>query len=349
MNQFPINPDIAQFKLSPGYISGLTQSDGSFFCSISLSTKSRFGLQFRPKFTITADLESKYVLDSIQSFFNCGQVTINNKNHTAEYGVVRLEDLKLKIIPHFNEYPVFCAKLHAFNLFKEIVNALYNKEKRTIEGRRELLKYSLSMNLTTNRKEERLKILNSLLGIEDFNKDKDLIFNKENGMISHLSNEFISGYIDGDGSFFISFQKDGQIKTGFNITSDLQSKPLLEKIQKQFNNIGTINEGTKKELIYVINGINQINDSLIPFMDNNPIFSERALHYVKFRTVSILLKKEKPLQFKTKLNIVDLAYNMNKKGKHRIMDKSEYIELLKKNYVVPRTSSCCPCCCYLKL
>jgi hypothetical protein len=134
MNQITINTNgpITQFTLSPEYISGLTQSDGSFFCLISLSSKHRFGMQFRPKFTITSDLDSKYVLDSIQSFFNCGRVTIKNKNHTAEFGVVRLEDLLQKIIPHFNENPVFFAKLHAFNLFKEIVNALYNKaqEKR---------------------------------------------------------------------------------------------------------------------------------------------------------------------------------------------------------------------------
>jgi len=28
-------------------------------------------MQFRPKFTITADLDSKYVLDNIQLFLNC--------------------------------------------------------------------------------------------------------------------------------------------------------------------------------------------------------------------------------------------------------------------------------------
>ena len=38
---------------------------------------------------------------------------------------------------------------------------------------------------------------------------------------------------DGDGSFFISFQKDGEIKTGFNFTSDIYSKPLLEIIKKK--------------------------------------------------------------------------------------------------------------------
>jgi hypothetical protein len=30
-------------------------------------------------------------------------------------------------------------------------------------------------------------------------------------------------------------------------------------------------------------------------MDKNPIFSERAEHYSKFKTVSILLKEENPL------------------------------------------------------
>jgi len=64
--------------MSPGYISGLTQTDGSFFCSMILSPK--HGIQFRPKFTITADLNSKYVLNSIQSFLNCGKVNINKQN-----------------------------------------------------------------------------------------------------------------------------------------------------------------------------------------------------------------------------------------------------------------------------
>lgn len=315
--------------MSSGYISGLTQTDGSFFCSIVISPNHRFGLQFRPKFTITTDLNSKYVLDSIKTYLNCGNVTINNKNFTAEFEVVKIIELYNIIIPHFINYPVFCAKLHAFNLFKEIVTALFNKDKRTIEGRRELLKLALSMNVTTNRKEERIEKLFSLLNVTD-NKDKELIFHQNTSEVSSpLSDDFISGVIDGDGSFYISFQKDGKIKTGFNITNDKASKPLLESIQKQFKNIGSIHEGSKNELVYTVTGINQINDILIPFMDNNPIFSERALHFSKFRVVSLMLKNEQPLTLKSKLDIVELAYDMNKKGKHRFMSKADYIKLLK--------------------
>jgi len=68
-------------------------------------------------------------------------------------------------------------------------------------------------------------------------------------------------------------------------------------------------------------------------MDENPIYSERALHYDKFRTVSLKLKNQKPLTLQSKLEIVELCYNMNKKGKHRSLTKSQFIKLLsdKKN------------------
>uniref|UniRef100_UPI00223709F0 LAGLIDADG endonuclease n=1 Tax=Ramaria cf. rubripermanens TaxID=2016387 RepID=UPI00223709F0 len=288
--------------MSGGYITGLTQTNGSFFCSIILSSKHRFGLQFRPKFTITADLNSKYVLDSIHSYFGCGKVTINNKNYTAEFEVVKLEDLKNNIIPHFKEFPVFFAKLHAFNLFSEIVFSLFmfNKDNRSLEGRIELLRMGLSMNVTTNRKEDRIDLLFSLLDIKD-EISKFLIPNNITAIETSVTSEYISGIIDGDGSLFISFQKNGTIKTGFNITSDISSRPLLEIIQTKLKGIGSINEGTKNDLVFTVSGLNQITDVLIPFIDSNPLFSERALHYEKFKKVSLLLRSEKPLTLEKKI------------------------------------------------
>lgn len=209
-----------------------------FFCSIHTSKKSKHGLHFRPRFSITADLDSKHVLDSILSYFKCGHIYINKKKHTAEYNVTKLQDLLNIIIPHFINYPVFCAKLHAFELLNKIVIKLYDKNKTSIEDKREILNWALSMNLTTNRKKEKIEFFFNLLNCNSAEDREFLINNNHSVDINLCTDDFISGVIDGDGSFFISFQKDGKIKTGFNITNDKQSKSLLETIKLRFNEVG---------------------------------------------------------------------------------------------------------------
>lgn len=217
--------------------------------------------------------------------------------------------------------------MHAFKLFSEIVLTLCNKGKRTLEGRRELLRMALSMNVTTNRTEDRIDLLFSLLEVKD-KISEFLIPNTISAIDTPVTSDNISGIIDGDGSLFISFHKDGTIKTGFNITSDRLSRPLLENIQKELKGIGSINEGTKNDLVLTVSGLHQITDVLIPFIDSNPLFSERTLQYEIFKTVSLLLRSEQSLTLENNLKIVELAYNMNKEGKHRRLNKTEYIDLL---------------------
>lgn len=185
------------------------------------------------------------------------------------------------------------------------------------------------MNTNTNRTKERINYLFSLLGIVE-DKDKFLLQNNISNIDTPLTNDNISGIIDGDGSFFITFSEKGEIKTGFSITNDKASRPLLLCIQKQLKNIGSIHEGSKNELVYTVTGLNQIIDVLIPFMDNNPIFSERALHYEKFKNVNLMLKNEKPLTLKSKYKIVEMCYDMNKEGKRRKLSKTQYLKLLEK-------------------
>lgn len=191
------------------------------------------------------------------------------------------------------------------------------------------------MNLASNRKSERINTLYSLLEIVNI-EDKKLITIPHNILmpskyiLDELTDNHIAGIIDGDGSFYVSFQTDGDIKTGFNITNDKTSKVLLEKIQSRLSNIGSIHVGSKNELVYTVKGINQITETLIPFMDKNPIFSEKSSHYNKFRFISLMLKNNYPLTLENKLQIVEMAYTMNKGGKRRLMTKLEYIKLLKK-------------------
>lgn len=313
----------------------MSQTDGSFNCSLKSSKTCRFGIQFSPEFNICAEIGSIQVLKLIQDYFGCGHVYTNPKTNSATFVVTKLSDLYTIILPHFSKHQVHCAKLHAFKLFTKIVSALYNKEMKSLEERRELLRMALSMNPYSNRKSETINLLWSKLSIYE-EKDKHLINlelpNSDKSEIT-VSDQWITGAIDGDGSFYVSFGSNGLIIPTFTFTNDTYSLPLINSIKKRLQGIGSISKVTDKNAIrYKIASLKDIITHLIPMIDNNPLISERANHYCIFKKVCLKLNEltTKKVDLKTKLELIELAYDSNNKGTIRKLTKSEYILLIEQ-------------------
>jgi hypothetical protein len=141
---------------------------------------------------------------------------------------------------------------------------------------------------------------------------------------------FITGVIDGDGSFYISFLKTGKIKPGFHITSDNISIPLLEKIKYFFGNIGSILLKTPSTSRFIVESFDQLYSIVIPFMDSQILYTEKSIHYGIFKEVCEILKNRPNLSNEDKFKRINMAYNMNKQGKRRKYTKEEYINLFIK-------------------
>ena len=123
------------------------------------------------------------------------------------------------------------------------------------------------MNVTTNRKKDRIDLLFSKLNIDN-GSSIPLLTNKYlsvKDIKSCLSEDFIAGVIDGDGSVHIIFTKQGKIKPAFSIKSDSQAKPLLDLIRSQLGDIGSIQITKDGYTVFKITGIKQIVENLIPF------------------------------------------------------------------------------------
>ena len=310
------------------YISGLTQSDGSFFCSIEKVIKKdkSKGLTFTPIFDLTADLDSKHALDLIQNYFCCGSVSINYKDSTARYRVINRADLINIIIPHFKAYPVFFNKLHAFNLFIQILEHLSLKPKD--RDLKEILKLSVSMNTSSRRTDDEIKKLCDILDISPVTKIPD----KTLKLTSELTAGFLSGMIDGDGSFNISFPQNletGKIKPVLSICIGPTSLPFIEEFKKYLGPSGTL-EKSKNILVLKITNLNHLIDYVIPFVESNLMITEKKEHYNIWKKVCFILKRDKLLSKEALLEIVELAYNMNKGGKRRKINKRQYIEIVNK-------------------
>jgi len=193
------NQTKSNFQITPGYIAGLTQTDGSISCGIVISNNNN--IAFVPSFNITMDLDSKYVLELIQKYFGCGRIQINKKNYTADYIVTVRSDLLNIIIPFFIKNKLFGPKLHAFKLFVKIVETLKDGPKHlTDHDKKELVIMAVSMNKTTFRNEERFENIKVALGLKKDEK-LTLIPNTEISIEHEITDDTIAGIIDGDGSF----------------------------------------------------------------------------------------------------------------------------------------------------
>lgn len=88
----------------------------------------------------------KPLLEKLQSTFKVG--TINKAGRNAYlYRVTSPKDLLDVIIPFFDKYPLLTHKYSDFILFRQIVEALNNKEHLRLDGLQRILNLRASMNL----------------------------------------------------------------------------------------------------------------------------------------------------------------------------------------------------------
>lgn len=184
----------------------------------------------------------------------------------------------------------------------------------------EIIKLGFSMNKVNNRDIIKEKQLFELLQIEYI----ETIPFKPQIKDYPLNDHFLIGLIEGHGSFFISFKADKKVVAGFHITQEISSLRLFNKIP-EFLGCGYIKENSPSEIRYLINDSKSINSILIPFIDKYIFYSEKSEHYRIFKQVCTIINNEKTITKDMLLNIVDLAYNMNKDGKRRKLSKEEYL------------------------
>jgi len=98
-------------KLEPWQVTGLTDGEGSFICTVTDTLKGITGTTVNLEFKVTQKSHSTGILYELQEFFNCGSVVIDNREtDTKKYRIKSLESILDKIIPHFESYPCLTSK-----------------------------------------------------------------------------------------------------------------------------------------------------------------------------------------------------------------------------------------------
>jgi LAGLIDADG endonuclease len=116
--------------LTPWFISGLIDGEGSFSISIYKSNEHKLHWGVRTVFVIDLHEREYFLLLKLQEYFGgIGTIFRNKVRNTVNYSVAGIPELKNIIIPHFENYPLLTQKLSDFLLFKQVVELIIIKKK----------------------------------------------------------------------------------------------------------------------------------------------------------------------------------------------------------------------------
>lgn len=152
-----IRADNQQGRLDSWWITGFVDGEGCFSVSVFKNVTTRAGVQIFPEFVVTQGAKSLLTLKNLQDFFGCGRIYENRRkdNHRENlyrYCVRSKKDLREKIIPFFEKYPLKSSKHQDFLVFCKVMDMIENKSHLTSEG----LMVIRELAATTNRRKIRV-------------------------------------------------------------------------------------------------------------------------------------------------------------------------------------------------
>jgi hypothetical protein len=144
------------------YISGYVDGEGCFTVSISPRTKLAVGWEVRPSLSVSQNGDRAEVLQLIHGHFGCGSIRPDRSDKTLKWETRRLEDLLVRVIPHFERYPLLSGKRLDFECFASVCRSMATGGHRTPAGLVDIVELAARMNPSGKRRYRAEEILASL-------------------------------------------------------------------------------------------------------------------------------------------------------------------------------------------
>lgn len=151
-----------------------------------------------------------------------------------------------------------------------------------------------------------------------------------------LAELYIAGFVDGEGTFHIAFQKAPWTRFGWQIIPEFRvnqheaSRKVIEMIQNQLNcgHIKMNHTHNKKDhtIVLAVRNREDLLNKVIPFFEQNQLHTEKRHDFEKFRVIVKAMAKGEHLSKHGFEQIVKIAFTMNAHGSNRKYSVSEIIK-----------------------
>ncbi len=153
---------------------------------------------------------------------------------------------------------------------------------------------------------------------------------------------YISGYVDGEGSFHVAIQKVAHVKFGYQLlpefhVSQSKDRPQVLELIKKLWQCGYIKDnfrGKDNNLVYVVRNRNDLLNKVIPFFRKYKMLSEKQKDFEVFASIVEAMQNGKHSDKKNFIHLLTQALSMNGKGKYRKIKLSDILKNLESSETI---------------
>jgi hypothetical protein len=136
-------------------------------------------------------------------------------------------------------------------------------------------------------------------------------YNTLNVKIKNLN--WIRGFINAEGSFQVITQNNTNVSLRFSLTQHIKDEELLKDIVTYLNCGRYYESPIRNEGQYLVTIFSDINDKIIPFLNEYPLLGTKKDDYLDFLQIAELIKSKAHLTNEGLEKIKFIQSNMNRK------------------------------------
>ncbi|MEK7614440.1 MAG: LAGLIDADG family homing endonuclease [Patescibacteria group bacterium] len=135
--------------------------------------------------------------------------------------------------------------------------------------------------------------------------------------------EYISGFVDGEGCFSVSFSRRNKLLVGwetkpsFSVSQNHDRAEVLFLMQKYFNCGFIRRDFSDKTLKYEVRSLDDLLDKVIPHFEKFKLLSGKQKDFELFAKICRMMRREKHKVSLGLRQIMKLAFQMNASGKRK--------------------------------
>jgi hypothetical protein len=148
--------------------------------------------------------------------------------------------------------------------------------------------------------------------------------------------QWVVGFVDGEGCFSISVVRNAgcrlgwQVQHEFSVTQAAPSRPALEELIEFFG-CGTIIENSRRDnhkyrlMRYSVKRRSDLIDPIIPFFEDHPLRTAKERDFESFKAVISMMRDDRHLTREGLIQIAQVTETMNRMQRSRFLESSEAI------------------------